>query len=601
MADDNKNILITPATGTTNQPTIRFTGYDVNGSDITLRVLDDGSLSIEGQNGQLFSVSDSMSGTIYSVNDISGIPSIEVIDDGTVKFAEFGGNVLIGAAVDDGTNKLQIDGSISCGDVSSSGDVNIGGDLVVGDNSKAAHSTIKVLAGNSYQAGFEAYGESQGTGYLYVGQDATDGGGIFYNGDGYPAFASGEANDRVSFYRKSNNINYLVFSYLTTSSAVEFIDSVSSTEFIENGTTLSSKYLGIDATAANSQLLDSIDSSAFMRSTSDGQYYGLALPGGGTTDWVRTTTNGIIPVASGGASALGTAGWPFSTAYINTIYEGGTSLTSKYLGINATADSATTLGSYPISSAGNYWGVVAPVGTDGVMEIGKYLDFHDTDADASDFSVRLASSGTTLTLTGSLALGDFSISSVQNITLDGVIYSQDDADTYFQYHAADQCRIVTGGLERVEVNTTQFKVSNADIVCTGNITGGYSDERFKTIVGDVKSASMGLLHLNCFYFYENELAKTFGMTNDERQLGLSAQQVLKQYPEVVSLAPIDTEIDEQGDIYSKSGDHYLTVDYAKMIVPTIAATNEHTLEIIELKRKLIELEAKLDELASRSE
>jgi len=91
MANADKDILITPNRGQASQPTIRFTGFD--NTPLTLRVLDDGTVSFEGTAGQLFSVSDGLVGSIFSVNDISGIPSIEVLSDGTVKLAEYGGTV----------------------------------------------------------------------------------------------------------------------------------------------------------------------------------------------------------------------------------------------------------------------------------------------------------------------------------------------------------------------------------------------------------------------------------------------------------------------------------------------------------------------------
>src|SRR6056300_174955 len=115
MADSDKNILITPQIGQTADPTIQFKSGATSGDPITLSITDDGTittLSFEGSAGQLFSVSNDLTGTIYSVNDVSGIPSIEVDDDGTIRFAEFSGNVLIGTAVDDG-NKLQVTGTIS--------------------------------------------------------------------------------------------------------------------------------------------------------------------------------------------------------------------------------------------------------------------------------------------------------------------------------------------------------------------------------------------------------------------------------------------------------------------------------------------------------
>jgi hypothetical protein len=51
---------------------------------------------VAGTAGQLFSVSDSFTGTIFSVNDISGIPSIEVLDTGLVKMAQYNGQLAIG-------------------------------------------------------------------------------------------------------------------------------------------------------------------------------------------------------------------------------------------------------------------------------------------------------------------------------------------------------------------------------------------------------------------------------------------------------------------------------------------------------------------------
>ncbi len=91
-------ITITPNDGSTTagqDPTIKFQGTG-NSTDITLRVAADGSISIEGSAGQLMSITDSLSGTIWAVNDISGIPSIEVLDTGLVKLSEYNGSVQIG-------------------------------------------------------------------------------------------------------------------------------------------------------------------------------------------------------------------------------------------------------------------------------------------------------------------------------------------------------------------------------------------------------------------------------------------------------------------------------------------------------------------------
>ena len=52
-------------------------------------------------------------------------------------------------------------------------------------------------------------------------------------------------------------------------------------------------------------------------------YYGMTRPDGNTSDWIRTTTVGIIPYQAGGAGSghcgLGTSSWYFSSAYIDTV------------------------------------------------------------------------------------------------------------------------------------------------------------------------------------------------------------------------------------------------------------------------------------------
>lgn len=96
------------------------------------------------------------------------------------------------------------------------------GDLTVGATTREANTFIRSLSADGYTSGFEAYGASQGTGYCYVGQSATHGGGMFYNGDGTPAFATGETVDRISFYRRTSSVNSVVFSYSHNADQVDF-------------------------------------------------------------------------------------------------------------------------------------------------------------------------------------------------------------------------------------------------------------------------------------------------------------------------------------------------------------------------------------------
>lgn len=122
MSLQDKDILITPNKGASADPKIEFKGADASTGPqtITLNVYptNGGTVSFEGSAGQLFSIANTMTGTIYSVNDVSGIPSIEVLDTGVVKLAQYNGNVLVGTGTDDGINKVQINGSLAASTLS---------------------------------------------------------------------------------------------------------------------------------------------------------------------------------------------------------------------------------------------------------------------------------------------------------------------------------------------------------------------------------------------------------------------------------------------------------------------------------------------------
>jgi hypothetical protein len=84
--------------------------------------LDNGTLSWEGSAGQLFSITNNLtSGSIFSVNDVSGIPIIDVNANSNVNIVAYGGSLGIGttAAIAklDVRGDVNITGSITAPDI----------------------------------------------------------------------------------------------------------------------------------------------------------------------------------------------------------------------------------------------------------------------------------------------------------------------------------------------------------------------------------------------------------------------------------------------------------------------------------------------------
>ena len=120
------------------------------------------------------------------------------------------------------------------------------------------------------------------------------------------------------------------------------------------------------------------------------------------------TTFSTVPVVgtrTAGDNSTYAASTAFVTAAIAAAPQG--TVTS----VTATAPILSSGGATPIISArvpasGDWWnGGLAQVQTDGVMEVGKYIDMHATDAATSDFDVRLTASTGSLNVSGDIVIG----------------------------------------------------------------------------------------------------------------------------------------------------------------------------------------------------
>ena len=83
------------------------------------------------------------------------------------------------------------------------------------------------------------------------------------------------------------------------------------------------------------------------------------------------------------------------------------------------------------SASGNRWGILPEVEGNGVMEIGRYLDFHATDGDTSDYGARFDYDGSKMILTSPLNVtGNIQVSGTTVLNSSGVLQSAALSGTY---------------------------------------------------------------------------------------------------------------------------------------------------------------------------
>jgi len=110
-----------------------------------------------------------------------------------------------------------------------------------------------------------------------------------------------------------------------------------------------------------------------------------------------------------------------------------------------------------------------------------------------------------------------------------------------------------------------------EIRATDAITASYSDDRLKNRLGTIENALDKVKNLTGFYYEANDLAQSLGYTV-KREVGLSAQDMQKQFPEIVTTAPID--------------DKYLTIWYEKTAPLLVEAIKELANQVEEIKKTI---------------
>jgi hypothetical protein len=140
------NILITPGSAS-----IAFSGSAAN--TIRLQVEQSGSIAFYGNSGSLLGITDSLSGSLMSISDISGLPIFEVFSDDRIVMGTFNKNTLVVTGSRIGIDKanptadLDISGSVFItGSLSITGSAFVNGDFYKSGNKQfnygAFYSTI---------------------------------------------------------------------------------------------------------------------------------------------------------------------------------------------------------------------------------------------------------------------------------------------------------------------------------------------------------------------------------------------------------------------------------------------------------------------------
>ena len=133
-----------------------------------------------------------------------------------------------------------------------------------------------------------------------------------------------------------------------------------------------------------------------------------------------------------------------------------------------------------------------------------------------------------------------------------------------------------------------FTINAAGASSTGNITAYSSDKRLKENFTYIKNPLEKVQKLNGYTFDWNAKSEELGFTPQYKQndVGLIAQEVQEVLPQAAVLAPFDRQTNSNGEVVSKSGENYLTIQYERLIPLLVEAIKEQQKQIDSLKDEI---------------
>ena len=354
--------------GTTNIPSMAFIGNTNN--PVYLNVLENNSLSFEGNQGQLLSISpDLNTGYVFTVGDISGIPLLRANANANVTANEFGGNFGIGTT--NPGSKLEVAGNVNItgtavtlfpSATSNYLILNTGSGGVLRIQTDVVNSRVRMFENMTTTGTLSFFGTSGGT--LYLGTDSgTQNGNITIRGNNT---TGGGGDQRAANFTlataTSNGIGSggtMLFQTSTSSSTSSFISNILRTR------------LRIEGAATGTSHLESI---IILGDTSSGTAWTSYLRGVDATG--TDISSGEIQIQAGRSTGTGVAqGISFyvspsssSSSTLNTANQIG-----RFSATGLTINSTTT----SISTSSGALIVAGGVGIGGSLNVGALSKFSD--------------------------------------------------------------------------------------------------------------------------------------------------------------------------------------------------------------------------------
>lgn len=615
MATSYKNIVITPNISNTSDPMIQFSGANSSvNTDITMYVYpaSNGTLSFEGSAGQLFSITNDLSNSLFAVSDVSGIPSIEVFANGLVSLIPISGNVVFGntttgiianttgAYVSSNSTVnathtaalLQVSNSSSTANLTAA-DLKIGATTVV----NSTQITTTLLSGNVSGSYANITGQVN-TATLYATTSANVGGNVQLTTSNLLIGNSTANSTQTSTYIQVASLSgtsNLTSIQLSVGANV----TVNTTTIDVGNTTFTTTNAVFGGTIAANGGIGT--ATQVLTSGGAGNAYWSAISSSSGTVTSISPGNGVVSSTGGAITASGTLyvdganGVSVDASGVNVLAQ--TPLVSNATGLwlSTSAGSGTYSSGISAITVDSYGRVTSVTGSAGYVTSSGVTSI-------SPGNGVISSTGGAITGTGTLYL-DPGTGTVVNTT--GVhvnaTYIGTIAPTLTGTGASGSWGISVTGSAATFTSTSQDSRFNSigvgtaaapgggAISASGNITAYVSDKRLKKNIKIIINALEKVKLISGVTFTFNDVAAKYGYTDQRLQAGVLAQEIESVLPEVVVPAPFDVERDKNGNVYSKSGENYKTVQYEKIIPLLIEAIKELSDKVENLQNEIEEL------------